>query len=429
MQWEKLMDDLAKMLSDLPGSAAILCVDDERIILSSLQEQLRYNFPKLTIEVAESGEEALEVLGEMLETSTQVPIVISDQLMPGMRGEELLEMVHGLSPNTLNVLLTGQATADSVGAAVNRANLYRYIGKPWAENDLVLTVREALRAWGQAREIRRKDLELRETHEASMRFVPREFLRALQKERLTDVREGHAIEANMQVLFADMRSFSIHAADLGAKQAFDLLNEYINILDTEIRSSGGFIAGLEGDGILALFPGRPLEAVAAGIQAHHKLLERARTADSGPIIDMGLAVHSGSLVMGTVGNSERLKCDVIGDPVNFCARLESLTREFDTPMLVSEDVARSLDGQMSLRRIPGVLIKGRTGVSTIYEVLDALPADLRSNRESTLAQFDESMNAREAGNAQLSSEILEKICIQNPNDSPSKILLAQSRGG
>ncbi len=420
------MDEIDNIIKGLGETPTLLCIDDEKIILTSLQEQLRNNLPGVEIEIAESGEEGLEVLEELIAENVHVPVVISDQLMPGMRGEEFLEKAHELLPDALNILLTGQATADSVGAAVNRANLYRYIGKPWGEKDLTLTVREAIRAWGRARDLQLKEKELRESHEASLRFVPGEFLKALGKQRVADVQEGHAVEADMQVVFADMRSFSTHAEVLGSRSAFDLLNEYINILDTEFRAAGGFIAGLEGDGILALFPGNPRDAVQAGVQAHQKLLEREHSEGNRPVIQMGLAVHTGELVLGTVGNSERLKCDVIGDPVNFCARLESLTRQFDTPMLVSEEVANTLDGLADLRRIPAVPIKGREELCSVYEVLDALPEALKLSRLTTLPDYDEAMQTFEAGNLEEASEIIRKLCDADPSDQIAAHMLRVS---
>ena len=303
----------------------ILCVDDERIILTSLKEQLRNALGDVSVETAESGEEGLEVIQELQETGALLPLVISDQLMPGMRGEEFLEAVHALAPDTLKVLLTGQATAEAVGAVVNRAGLYRYIGKPWSEDDLVLTVRQAVRAWLGERDLRRKDMELRETHEALLRFVPQEFLALLERERLADVALGDATQRSMMVVFADIMGYSRLTSELGARKAFDVLNEFVRTLDAVFREAGGFISGLEGDGVLALFPGSAEDAVSASVEAHHAL---RRLADE-PGLGMGLAVHAGDLVLGAVGSPDRLKCDVVGDAVNFCARLEGLTRELD----------------------------------------------------------------------------------------------------
>ncbi len=138
---------------------AIICVDDEAAILDSLKDQLKRQCSGCTIEIAESGEEALEILEELRRDNYQVALVISDQIMPGMKGDELLMEIHQHYPEVLKILLTGQASPEAVVNAVNEANLYRYIAKPWEEADLSLTVSEALRRYQQ-------DLMLAEQNEA-----------------------------------------------------------------------------------------------------------------------------------------------------------------------------------------------------------------------------------------------------------------------
>ncbi|MDY6783249.1 MAG: response regulator [Cyanobacteriota bacterium] len=146
---------------------AILCVDDEIVILESLKEQLKRNFgKKYYIEIASSGAEALEVFEELEADGIEVPLIVSDAQMPDMRGDELLVRVHQRSPQTLKVLLTGRANTDVVGNAVNQANLYRYITKPWDEADLVLTVTEALRRYKQEQELARKNEALQKLNES-----------------------------------------------------------------------------------------------------------------------------------------------------------------------------------------------------------------------------------------------------------------------
>ena len=137
---------------------AIICVDDEEIILSSLKKQLKRSLgQKYDLELASSGEEALNICAELKAEGIDIALVISDQIMPGMSGDELLILLHAYYPQTLKILLTGQAEADSVGNVVNEASLYRYITKPWDETDLILTVKEALRRYGQEREIVRQN--------------------------------------------------------------------------------------------------------------------------------------------------------------------------------------------------------------------------------------------------------------------------------
>jgi len=135
----------------------ILCVDDESVVLTSIMDQLIINVgDDYAIEIAESGEEALEVLEELLNEGIEVPLIISDQIMPGMKGDELLKKVHHRYPQALKIFLTGQADAQAVGNAVNRANLYRYISKPWDESDFKLTITEALRSYQQEKQLEQK---------------------------------------------------------------------------------------------------------------------------------------------------------------------------------------------------------------------------------------------------------------------------------
>jgi len=128
----------------------IICVDDERSILKCLGIQLRRHFGKTyNIELASSGEEALELCAELTSQKQDLPLIISDQKMAGMGGDAFLIQLHTLYPKTLKIMLTGQADVASVGNVVNQAALYRYIPKPWDETDLILTVTEALRRFQQ----------------------------------------------------------------------------------------------------------------------------------------------------------------------------------------------------------------------------------------------------------------------------------------
>jgi signal transduction histidine kinase len=136
------------------SKTAILCVDDEDMILNSLKDQLMRHLGDIyLIEVAESGQEAMEVLEQLLEQGYEIPIIISDQIMPGMKGDELLCRIHERCPASLKIFLTGQADATAVGNAVNNADLYRYIGKPWEETDLKLTITKALHAYHTEKQV------------------------------------------------------------------------------------------------------------------------------------------------------------------------------------------------------------------------------------------------------------------------------------
>ncbi|MCF8298270.1 MAG: hybrid sensor histidine kinase/response regulator [Saprospiraceae bacterium] len=141
----------------------ILCVDDESIILDSLKEQLQNTFgDKFDIETSDTGKEALEFLDELIIDKVHIPIVIADYIMPGMKGDEFLKQVHIISPETHNVLLTGQADLTAIGNTVNYAKLYRYISKPWHKEDLILTIKEAVKSYNNNVKIKEQNKELAE---------------------------------------------------------------------------------------------------------------------------------------------------------------------------------------------------------------------------------------------------------------------------
>ncbi len=117
----------------------ILCVDDEKNILSSLRRLLR---PEgYEIQLANSGAEGLDILSKM-----PIDLVISDMRMPEMNGAQFLEKVYELYPDTVRILLTGYSEISSTIDAINKGNIYKYISKPWEEHDLKLTLRNALAA-------------------------------------------------------------------------------------------------------------------------------------------------------------------------------------------------------------------------------------------------------------------------------------------
>ncbi|NJK63516.1 MAG: response regulator [Synechococcaceae cyanobacterium SM2_3_1] len=145
----------------------ILCVDDETDVLKNLKAELKGAFGQThVIEIAEDGDEALDLIQDLMQEGLEIPLVISDYTMPRMKGDQFLRQVHEISPTTLKVMLTGQADAQGVGNAVNSARLYRYITKPWDGMDLLLTVKEALRAYGQERQLQEQNQVLQQLNAA-----------------------------------------------------------------------------------------------------------------------------------------------------------------------------------------------------------------------------------------------------------------------
>lgn len=140
----------------------ILCVDDDTTVLIALRTLLTHALEGLhLIEIAESGAEALEILRDLERSGHHVSVVISDFIMPGMRGDELLIQVHQQSPTTVTIMLTGQSDFEGVKRAINQANLYRFLEKPFNYDDIVLTVKSALLAYEHEYTLHQQNTQLR----------------------------------------------------------------------------------------------------------------------------------------------------------------------------------------------------------------------------------------------------------------------------
>jgi len=126
--------------------AVILCVDDERVILDCLQIQLEEAFGDTYIyEFAENAEDALELIEELNKEGLDILAIVSDWLMPGIKGDELLIRIHQQFPDIVKILLTGQADEAAIKRVQQQADLQRCIYKPWGEEELVETIKQGLK--------------------------------------------------------------------------------------------------------------------------------------------------------------------------------------------------------------------------------------------------------------------------------------------
>lgn len=130
-------------------NTAILCVDDEDIILDSLNEQLKKFFgDDLLYEIAENAEEGMEIIEELVKDDIKNVIIVTDWLMPGTKGDEFLVNVHEKYPSFIKILLTGQANEEAINRAKEKADLFAVIYKPWTEEDLYIIIKSGLNKYG-----------------------------------------------------------------------------------------------------------------------------------------------------------------------------------------------------------------------------------------------------------------------------------------
>jgi diguanylate cyclase (GGDEF)-like protein len=175
-------------MSQGKNNGVILCVDDDTTILSSLKQLLNGHFGKQwLVECAESGEDALDAIESFANDGIELSVIISDYIMPGMNGDELLARVHQLSPDTVKVMLTGQSHLAGIVRAINEAQLYRYLEKPFDNTDLVLTIEGACKAYQQERMLALKNSQLLLINSELAGFNKR--LEAIVAERTKELQE------------------------------------------------------------------------------------------------------------------------------------------------------------------------------------------------------------------------------------------------
>ena len=216
------------------------------------------------------------------------------------------------------------------------------------------------------------------------RFVPKEFLTLLQKKSIIDVEIGDNSSLEMSVLFSDMRNFTMISERLSPQQSFKFLNDYLDKMTPAINDNQGFIDKYIGDAIMALFPSKPDDAVQAAIEMNKalKLLNKDKASDQ---ISMGIGIHMGNLVLGTIGKDTRMETTVISDTVNSSARLESLNKVYGTNILISGGIRHSLSDsfQSQSRLIDLTAVKGKSALLEVYEVLNPDITDHYSSKLET----------------------------------------------
>jgi adenylate cyclase len=178
--------------------------------------------------------------------------------------------------------------------------------------------------------------------------------------------EGQAQEVT--VLFADLRDFTPWVEATSPREVVRDLNEYFTEMDLAIREHRGLVLQFIGDEIEAAFgapvayPAHAEMAVRAALEMRRRLrawnAERVRAGKVA--LRHGIGIHTGAVLAGNIGSSERHSYALVGDPVNLASRIQSLNKEFGSDILVSGDTRRLLDGQFELIQLPAVRVKGKS---------------------------------------------------------------------
>ncbi|HEY9612259.1 ATP-binding protein [Allocoleopsis sp.] len=390
------------------GGFQILIVDDEPVNLQVLVNHL--SLQNYAITQAGNGMEALAIIDQGFKPD----IILLDIMMPKMTGYELCQKIRERFPaNELPVvLLTAKnQVSDLVEGFSSGAN--DYLTKPVSKNELLARIKTHIR--------------LAKINEAYGRFVPHEFLQFLERESIIDVQLGDQVQKEMTVLFADIRSFTNLSEKMSPKENFNFLNAYLSRVSPVIRKYHGFIDKYIGDAVMALFPQSADDAVQAAIEMQKQvsLYNVYRQEKSDEPIAIGIGLHTGSLMLGTVGEPERMEGTVIADAVNLASRLEGLTKIYGVDILVSEQTLYCLDDpqKYSYRFLGRVKVKGKSQPVDVFEVYQANSEQIIHLKRQTRDEFERGVALYVEKNFAEAQKVFQDVLQRNEHDKVTRLYI------
>jgi len=420
----------------------ILLVDDNATNLQVLHETLGGRGYRLL--VAKNGEGALAIVEK-----TKPSLILLDIMMPGMDGFEVCRRLKS-DPDTKEIPVIFLSALDDTKDKVKglNAGAVDYVSKPFQPEEVIARVNThltisrlkknlaeknaALLAANDILEERVKErtAELAELNQVYERFVPREFLKLLNKESILDIQLGDQIKQEMTVMFADIRGWTTISEGMNPQENFHFINAYLKRVSPIIKENNGFIDQYYGDGIMALFTGAPDDAILAAVSMQHAVnaYNEERYKEGFRPIGIGVGLHFCDLMLGIIGSEERLQGAVVADAVNLAARIEGLTRIYGTRITTSEATLSRLKDpeQFKLRFVDKVLVKGRKSSVSVYEVFDGGTESEVRLKEETKILFEEGLVLYYDKKFSEASVQFSQVLQKNPEDKAARIYLERS---
>ncbi|MCB1156883.1 MAG: adenylate/guanylate cyclase domain-containing protein [Leptospiraceae bacterium] len=272
-------------------------------------------------------------------------------------------------------------------------------------------------------------IEVEKQKDAFIKFVPFNFIQLLSKKSISDLQLGDQIQQEMTILFSDIRSFTSLSEKMSPKQNFDFINTYLNKSSPAIRDHQGFIDKYLGDGIMAIFPHRPEDAIRAAIsmlEGVHRY-NNERVSNGLRPIGVGIGIHTGNLMLGIIGENQRYECTVISDAVNLASRIEGLTKIYSASILISEITYLKLSNpkDYEIRIVDRVTVKGKTEAIKIYEVIDGLSLRIRNLKIQTRDNFETGVHFYAEQKFDEAEYFFQEVLKVDPLDKAAELYLAR----
>jgi hemerythrin len=287
------------------------------------------------------------------------------------------------------------------------------------------------------------ELRLIQTQAAYSRFVPPQLLELLDKESIIDVDWGNQAEKKMTILFSDIRGFASMSESMSPRQCFEFINDYLSFMEPVVLSHGGFIDKYIGDSVMALFPARGDDALRAALGMLDALeqfnaqrairqaelpLERADRHPGGEV-HIGIGLNSGLLTLGVVGGNSRTEITVISDAVNLASRVETLTKTYQTPILITQHTLNSIRHatDFSIRFVDRVRVRGKHLAQSIYEVFDADPPPLKAAKLASRDIFEDALAHYHFRRMEDALALFGDCLEHHPGDTPAAVYWQRCR--
>jgi PAS domain S-box-containing protein len=404
MQVEPTLVTLSRELATTK-EYTILVVDDELINVQVLTNYL--SMQNYAIAQAFDGFEALEALEDV-----KPDLILLDVMMPKMSGYEVCVKIRQRYPaQELPIMLLTAKNQPIDLVAGFEAGANDYLTKPFDKNELLARVKTHIR--------------LAKINAAYGRFVPHEFLRFLDKESIEDVKLGDQIQREMTILFADIRSFTSLSENMTPQENFNFLNSYLGQVSPIIRQHHGFIDKYIGDAVMALFPDTVEDALKAAIAIQHKVQEynQHRHNTGYRPIKVGIGLHTGLLMLGTVGEAERMESTVIADAVNMASRMEGLTKVYGAAIIVSENALFSLQqpDQYHHRFLGRAQVKGKQKPVSIFEIFNGDTEEMIALKVRTHTTFTKGLKYFYKQQFNEAKACFQEVLKHNPEDQAAQL--------
>jgi two-component system sensor histidine kinase ChiS len=211
---------------------------------------------------------------------------------------------------------------------------------------------------------------------------------------------------------------------------FNFLNAYLRRVSPIIRQYNGFIDKYIGDAVMALFPEKTEQALQAAIDMRQEILRynEKRVKQGYEPIDIGTSIHTGSLMLGTIGEQERMESTVISDDVNLAFRLEGLTKLYGAPIVISQETLFGLDQptQYQFRFLDRVLVKGKKEAVSVFEIFDGDPPEIVDLKLETRTDFEKGLLYYHSQEFVKAQEHFGQVLKCNPDDKAAQLYMKRA---